>query len=264
MLDPNNADWLNEIQSSLDSIYDSEIDNLSKNLNQALNITFSAPLEVAIANSSNLQNWTPNEGWIERLVAGENRIQILNSIFSSAMELRIDPEVSLQASENEEFNETINTLQGTISGITAFHSEMQEIPYFEFINATLPSKEQNKDGNYIEIPSEERLEKSDIITISLFIDTDLETWLGAEGIEPAKFDGDELSITNRINNEVQNWTFELENISKQTAGDNFRISGLSFAYFSIAQTANIGQEIGQLIGMSIILLTIILFSQFSF
>ncbi len=262
MVDPNNADWLNEIQSSLDSIYDSEIDNLSKNLNQALNITFSAPLEVAIANSSNLQNWTPNEGWIERLVAGENRIQILNSIFSSAMELRIDPEVSLQASENEEFNETINTLQGTISGITAFHSEMQEIPYFEFINATLPSKEQNKDGNYIEIPSGERLEKSDIITISLFIDTDLETWLGAEGIEPAKFDGDELSITNRINNEVQNWTLELENISKQTAGDNFRVSGLSFAYFSIAQTANIGQEIGQLIGMSIILLTIILFSQF--
>ena len=143
MVDPNNADWLNEIQTSLDLIYDSELDNLSDNLNQALNLTLSTPLEVAIANSSNLHNWTPNQGWIERLVRGENRIQILDSIFSSAMGIKMDSEVSMEASENEEFNQTINTLQGAISGITAFHREMQQIPYFELINATLPSKEQN-------------------------------------------------------------------------------------------------------------------------
>ena len=135
-------------------------------LNQALNVTLEAPLEVAIANSSNLQNWTPNKGWIERLVSGENRIKLLDSIFSTAMGIKMDSEVSLEASQNEEFNQSINTLQGAISGITAFHLEMQKIPYFEFINATLPSKEQDQEGNYIDIASEERLAKSDIITIS--------------------------------------------------------------------------------------------------
>ena len=262
MVDPNNGHWLNEIQTSLDSIYDSSSENLSDNLNQALNVTLEAPLEVAIANSSNLQNWTPNKGWIERLVSGENRIKILDSIFSTAMGIKMDSEVSLEASQNEEFNQSINTLQGAISGITAFHLEMQKIPYFEFINATLPSKEQDKEGNYIDIASEERLAKSDIITISLFVDTDIETWLEAEGTDPDKFEGDELSITNIINNEVQNWTLEMENNGKLIAGEDFQVSGLSFAYFSIAQTANIGAEIGQLIGMSILLLTIILFSQF--
>ena len=49
---------------------------------------------------------------------------------------------------------------------------------------------------------------------------------------------------------------------KIIAGTNATVSGISFAHFSNAQTAQVGAEIGQLLGMSILLLTIILFSQF--
>lgn len=262
MVDPNNAEWLNEIQTSLDLIYESDASNLSAHLNHSLDLTLQAPLDIAMANSSTLQNWTPNQGWIERLESGENRIQILDSLLSSAMGIKMDSEVFTEASENEEFNQNIHALQGAISGITAFHSQMQQIPYFELINSTFPSKELNQEGIYVDIISEERLAKSDIVTISLFIDTDIDTWLEAEGHDSTNIEEKELSITNRINDEVQNWTLELEAISQQSAGDSFSVSGLSFAYFSIAQTANIGKEIGQLIGMSVLLLTLILFSQF--
>ena len=56
-----------------------------------------------------------------------------------------------------------------------FHSAMQDIPYRDLIIASLPSKESDGE-NFVAIPDNERWNRTDLVSISMFIDTDLNIW----------------------------------------------------------------------------------------
>ena len=71
-----------------------------------------------------------------------------------------------------------------------------------------------------------------------------------------------MLATKTIDADVENWTLELATQGNIITGSDANVAGVSFAHFANAQTAKVGAEIGQLLGMSVLLLTIILFTQF--
>ena len=261
MIDPNNAEWLDLIDEAYILVYSSNGENISSNLNLAMNTTLSAPMTMPTVNATNLRSWSPQDDWLSRLDSGENRTSRLEVAMGRIIGMNQITVGSGFAGDDPQLSGQIAALQGIFGGVMGFHSSMQEIPYRDLIIASLPSKE-SLGGVFVDIPNNERWNRTDLASISMFVDTDLATWSELAGWEPSKISEDELAATKEINAEVENWTLELSSDGQNISGTEATVSGISFAHFSNAQTAQVGQEIGQLLGMSILLLTIILFSQF--
>jgi len=261
MIDPNDAEWLDLIEETCILVYSSNGDNISSNLVSALNATQSAPMTMPQVNSTNLRNWSPADGWLSRLDAGENRTTRLQTAMGRAMGMGQITIGSGFAGDDPQLASQISALQGALGGVVGFHSGMQDIPYRDLIIASLPSKE-SSDSGFVDIPEEERWNRTDMATISMFVDTDLTAWGDAEGWNVSQMNEDPLAATKVIDAEVENWTLELAAQGQIISGSHASVAGLSFAHFANAQTAQVGAEIGQLLGMSVLLLTIILFTQF--
>ena len=261
MVDPNDAAWLDSIDAAFSEVYNSTGDNISYNLDFALNTTLSAPMTMPSANATNLRSWSPTDDWLNRLDSGENRTARFNTAMANITNMQHITIGSNITGHNPELVGKIAALQGAFGGIMGFHIAMQDIPYRDLIIASLPSKE--ADGEiFVEIPDNERWNRTDLASITMFIDTDLNTWSDSAGWNPSKISEDELAAIKEINAEVENWTVDLTSVGQDIVGSNATVSGISFAHFSNAQTSQVGAEIGQLLGMSVLLLTIILFSQF--
>ena len=67
---------------------------------------------------------------------------------------------------------------------------------------------------FVEIPNNERWNRTDLVSISMFVDTDLATWSELAGWDSSKISEDELAATKEINAEVENWTLELSSDTK--------------------------------------------------
>jgi len=261
MVDPNDAEWLDQIDEAYVLVYSSNGDNISSNLDLALNTTLAVPMTMPTVNATNLRSWSPADDWLDRLDSGENRTSRLETAMGRIIGMNQITVGSGFAGDDPQLSSKIAALQGAYGGVMGFHSAMQEIPYRDLIIASLPSKEAAGE-NFIDIPDDERWNRTDLVSISMFIDTDLTTWGESVGWDSTKISEDELAATKEINAEVENWTLELASNGQNSAGSDATVSGMSFAHFSNAQTAQVGGEIGKLLGMSVLLLTIILFSQF--
>ena len=261
MIDPNDAAWLDQIDEAYILVYSSTGDNISSNLQSALNVTLAAPMGMPIVNASNLQDWSPAEDWLSRLDAGENRTARLEATMGRAMGMGQITVGSGFAGDDPQLAGQIAALQGVLGGVVGFHSSVQEIPYRDLIIASLPSKESSGDS-FVDIPDNERWNRTDLVSISMFVDTDLTAWGDAEGWNSSEVNENQLLATKTIDAEVENWTLELATQGNIITGSDANVAGVSFAHFANAQTAKVGAEIGQLLGMSVLLLTIILFTQF--
>ena len=261
MVDPNDAAWLDSIDAAFSEVYNSTGDNISSNLDLAINTTLSAPMTMPTVNATNLRSWSPTDDWLNRLDSGENRTVRFNTAMANITNMQHITIGSNITGHNPELAGKIAALQGAFGGIMGFHSAMQDIPYRDLIVASFPSKE-SSDIGFVDIPEEERWNRTDMATISMFVDTDLASWGDAEGWNSSEVNEDQLAATKLIDTEVENWTLELASQGQIISGSQASVAGLSFAYFANAQTAKVGAEIGQLLGMSVLLLTIILFTQF--
>ncbi|MAV07497.1 MAG: hypothetical protein CMA29_06380 [Euryarchaeota archaeon] len=261
MVDPNDVVWLDAIDAAIFEVFQSTGDNISSNLDLALNSTLSAPMTMPTVNATNLRTWSPADDWLNRLDSGENRTNRFEATMGSIIGMNRITIGSGFAEDDPQLAGKIAAVQGAFGGIMGFHSSMQDIPYRDLIIASLPSKELDGE-NFVEIPDNERWNRTDLVSISMFIDTDLKTWGESVGWDSTRVTEDELAATKEIDAEVENWTLQLTLDTQNIAGTNATVAGISFAHFSNAQTADVGKEIGQLLGMSVLLLTIILFSQF--
>ncbi|MBD18260.1 MAG: hypothetical protein CMB13_01260 [Euryarchaeota archaeon] len=261
MVDPENVSWLNAIDDAMFDAFASNTSTFSENLVKLQAALDQTPMEPVSIEADTLREWTPEPGWLQRMDQGLNRLPTLGKFSPQAGNLR-NIAVQVDQWDNASIQQQISDIENTTWNISMFHIGMQNsIPYKELILSTMPTKETNGE-EFVLIPEDDRWSRIDVVTISMFIDNEPGAWGEAVGWDSTYHLDEPLKTRAIIDKEIQNWTVDLENDGIAIAGEDAEISGISFARFELDQNSAIGAQIGQLLGMSVILLSLILLTQF--
>ena len=105
------------LQSSMSS--NSTGDNISSNLDLALNSTLSAPMTMPTVNATNLQDWSPADDWLNRLDSGENRTDRFEATMGSIIGMNRITIGSEFAGDDPQLAGKIAAVQGVLGELWA-------------------------------------------------------------------------------------------------------------------------------------------------